>query len=187
MSTYTVAPNDDILTSEYNNLRIEMPQPGMIVMQGSGVIPTGWLLCNGQDVSRTTYADLFAIIGTSFGGLTIDTFQVPDIRDRHVIGIQTYTMNQKFGGSFNILEDQLPSHTHLIPAVSHSDHGFLTAGSSTELNWAFTTSLTTYGSNYSNTSYAGTHTHTGATNQSGSGATTYFDVVYLAVNFLIKY
>jgi len=42
---------------------------------------TGWLLCNGQAVNRTTYADLFAIIGTNFGaGDGSTTFNLPDYR-----------------------------------------------------------------------------------------------------------
>lgn len=49
----------------------------------TGTAPTGWLLCNGDAVSRTTYADLFAVIGTTFGtGDGSTTFNVPDFRGR---------------------------------------------------------------------------------------------------------
>ena len=42
-----------------------------------------WLLCDGQAVSRTTYADLFAVIGTNFGeGNGVTTFNVPDYRGK---------------------------------------------------------------------------------------------------------
>jgi microcystin-dependent protein len=45
--------------------------------------PTGWLLCNGAAVSRTTYADLFAVIGTTYGsGNGSTTFNIPDFRGR---------------------------------------------------------------------------------------------------------
>ena len=55
---------------------------GSIVPYGGATAPTGWLLCNGQAVSRTTYADLFAAIGTSFGaGDGSTTFNLPDLRE----------------------------------------------------------------------------------------------------------
>lgn len=49
----------------------------------TGTAPTGWLLCNGDAVSRSTYADLFAVIGTTYGsGNGSTTFNVPDFRGR---------------------------------------------------------------------------------------------------------
>lgn len=49
--------------------------------------PTGWLFCYGQAVSRTTYADLFAAIGTSYGaGDGSTTFNIPDRRGRVGVG-----------------------------------------------------------------------------------------------------
>lgn len=49
--------------------------------------PTGWLKCNGQAVSRTTYAALFAVIGTTFGaGNGTTTFNLPDMRGETVRG-----------------------------------------------------------------------------------------------------
>ena len=47
-----------------------------------------WLLCDGQAVSRTTYADLFAVIGTNFGeGNGVTTFNVPDYRGKFLRGL----------------------------------------------------------------------------------------------------
>ncbi len=49
--------------------------------------PSGYLLCNGQEVSRTTYADLFNTIGTSYGSAsTTDNFVIPDLRGRTLFG-----------------------------------------------------------------------------------------------------
>lgn len=54
----------------------------------SGSIPAKWALCYGQAVSRTTYADLFAVIGTSWGaGDGSTTFNLPDLRGRLVAGL----------------------------------------------------------------------------------------------------
>jgi microcystin-dependent protein len=50
-------------------------------------VPTGWLLCYGQAISRTTYAALFAVIGISYGpGDSSTTFNLPDLRGRYPLG-----------------------------------------------------------------------------------------------------
>lgn len=49
--------------------------------------PAGWLLCGGQTVSRTTYAGLFSVIGTTYGaGDGSTTFTLPDLRGRVIAG-----------------------------------------------------------------------------------------------------
>lgn len=54
---------------------------GTISMSGQAAAPTGWLLCDGAAVSRTTYADLFTALGTTFGsGNGTSTFNLPDFR-----------------------------------------------------------------------------------------------------------
>lgn len=60
--------------------------PGTIIPFG-GSVPSGYLECDGSAVSRTTYARLFNIIGTTYGvGDGSTTFNVPDLRGRDVIG-----------------------------------------------------------------------------------------------------
>ena len=55
--------------------------PGSIIMYGGTTAPSGWFLCNGAAVSRTTYAALFAVISTEFGiGDGSTTFNLPDMR-----------------------------------------------------------------------------------------------------------
>ena len=52
--------------------------------------PDGYLVCNGAEVSRETYADLFAVIGTTFGsGDGSTTFNLPDLMDRFAEGSTT--------------------------------------------------------------------------------------------------
>lgn len=62
--------------------------PSGVVMPFAGAsIPSGWLPCDGSVVSRSVYADLFAVIGTVYGnGDGSTTFQVPDLRGRAVFG-----------------------------------------------------------------------------------------------------
>jgi microcystin-dependent protein len=60
---------------------------GAIIGYGAATAPPGWLLCDGSAVSRTTYAALFAVIGTGFGaGDGVTTFNVPDYRGRSPLG-----------------------------------------------------------------------------------------------------
>lgn len=61
---------------------------GSMVVWPAATAPTSWLLCHGQDISRTTYAALFALIGTTFGvGDGSTTFNLPDLRGRTVFGL----------------------------------------------------------------------------------------------------
>jgi microcystin-dependent protein len=60
-------------------------KPGMIIPFAGNVVPTGWLLCDGSAISRTTYANLFAIIGTTYGaGDGSTTFNIPNMIYRQI-------------------------------------------------------------------------------------------------------
>ena len=60
---------------------------GAIIPYGSSTVPSNWLVCDGSAVSRTTYADLFAIIGTSYGaGDGSTTFNLPNLKGRVPVG-----------------------------------------------------------------------------------------------------
>lgn len=64
------------------------PTPIGVILEYAGTTaPTGWLLCYGQAIDRTTYSALFAVIGTTHGaGNGTTTFNVPDHRGRVVAG-----------------------------------------------------------------------------------------------------
>lgn len=63
-----------------------VPSGVMVPFAGTNV-PDGWLLCNGAEVSRTTYASLFAAIGTKWGsGDGSTTFTLPNFNDRFIEG-----------------------------------------------------------------------------------------------------
>jgi len=60
---------------------------GTMVAFGGTAAPSGWLFCDGSNVSRTTYADLFAAIGVTWGpGDGSTTFKLPDLRGRSLLG-----------------------------------------------------------------------------------------------------
>jgi len=51
-------------------------------------VPAGWRLCNGQELNRTEFAELFAVIGTLWGdGNSVTTFNVPDLRGLFLRGV----------------------------------------------------------------------------------------------------
>jgi len=73
-----------------NYAESKFPPVGTVIESLNGSMPasSGWLLCNGQAVSRTTYAALFAIIGTHFGsGNGTTTFNLPDYRGKFLRGL----------------------------------------------------------------------------------------------------
>ena len=59
---------------------------GTIMPWSKANVPAGFLYCDGSPVSRTTYADLFAVIGTTFGNPDASNFNLPDFQDRSAIG-----------------------------------------------------------------------------------------------------
>ena len=89
-----------------------------------------WLLCNGASLSRVTYATLFALIGTTYGNVDGNTFNVPDMRARSPLGYNTDTISGRStralalgsGVETHVLtEGELAAHSHPIPATTH-DH-----------------------------------------------------------------
>ena len=103
---------------------------GMIAPFGMSSVPTGWLACDGSAVSRTTYADLFTAIGTTWGaGDGSSTFALPDLEGAFLRGTgsnNTHNMadgNDYAGPSVGQFEsDQNQSHQQITRAVIH---GFL--------------------------------------------------------------
>ena len=73
---------------------------GIVVPWGSASIPSGFLECNGQAVSRSTYAALFAVISTTYGvGDGSTTFNVPDLTDRTVVNKSNTKSLAQTGGA----------------------------------------------------------------------------------------
>lgn len=61
---------------------------GAVMPFAGATAPAGWLLCYGQNVSRTQYGELFAVLGTTYGsGDGSTTFALPDLRGRVVAGV----------------------------------------------------------------------------------------------------
>lgn len=114
---------------------VEVPA-GNIELTGRSSAPTGWLLCDGSAVSRTTYADLFAAIGTQFGsGNGSTTFNLPNLKGRVPVGIDTgqteFDVRGETGGAKTVTltaaESGLRSHWHQVGLQDATD-GVLDVG-----------------------------------------------------------
>lgn len=93
---------------------------GSILMYGGGAAPNGWLLCQGQAVSRSLYTELFAVIGTIYGaGDGSTTFNVPNLENRFpsAPGFGTRGFLGQTGGA----------DSRTVPLLSHS-HGVNDSG-----------------------------------------------------------
>ena len=62
------------------------PVGDITMFASSNNIPNGHMLCNGASLNRADYPALFAIIGTTYGTASVTTFNLPDLRERFVVG-----------------------------------------------------------------------------------------------------
>lgn len=130
---------------------------GSVIAYAGSTAPSGWLLLFGQNISRTTYAALFSVIGTTYGaGDGSTTFTLPDLRGRAVAGkddmggtsanrltgLTDGVDGDVLGGtgglqSTTLTEAQLPAHTHTYTSTNMGGAGsasgvaFNTTGNST--------------------------------------------------------
>ena len=142
---------------------------GSMTAFAGGSAPSGWLFTYGQAVSRTTYADLFAVRSTTYGvGDGSTTFNLPDMRGRSAIGLDnmggssadivTATEADTLGGVSGSEKRSL-AHTHTVAGVGNiADNG---AGKFMLASTSVTTS-------------------------SGGSATQDFMNPYMALNYIIK-
>ncbi len=92
---------------------------GAITQYGAASAPTGWLLCDGAAVSRTTYSALFAIVATTYGvGDGSSTFNLPDLQGNVAVGKdgETFTDIGDTGGveEHPLTTAEMPAHGHAV-------------------------------------------------------------------------
>ena len=121
LRTLTVLPKQDntyslgsrSLNLYYSDLFVSS-LVGMISAFASSAAPSGWLECNGQAVSRSTYSKLYSAIGTTFGaGNGSTTFNVPDLRGEFIRGWSHGRSGVDAGRTVGSFQDQsIQSHAH---------------------------------------------------------------------------
>lgn len=177
-SERTIGQAINAVSKKIDVLEAATPPPGAIPPTGTVVataainIPAGWLECEGQAVERSTYADLFAAIGTTYGaGDGTTTFNVPNLKGQIPVGQDTSqtefdTLGETGGGKeITLTVGQLPSHTHGQRVINSGTAG--TAGAQ--------------GASGANTTTAG------ATAAAGSGEAHNNLQPYIVLRYMIKY
>lgn len=167
----TISGTTGIVADNISDATIQLLQPtGSLLMWPTDTAPTGFLLCNGQAVSRDDYADLFAVIQTTFGaGDESTTFNLPDYRDRMPIGAgTTYSVNSTGGSADAIVVEHNHTATSSVtdPGHRHSLHqagsgynpgGYSNASPATDDNTGFATTGITVATTVDSTGSSGTN------------------------------
>ena len=165
--------------------------------------PSGWLLCDGRStgILRATYADLFSVIGTTYGsGDGSTTFNLPDMRGRVPAGLDNMggtaasrltgtvlsaanTLGATGGAQTHTMSsNEMPSHTHIQNEHSHSIAG--DDNSYPNAWWVVQMIRPFDGYQYS----AGGISGTTATNQNTGGGAAHLNTQpTLVLNYIIKF
>lgn len=94
---------------------------GMIKAFAGNFVPRGYMACNGQTISLQQNSALYALLGTTYGGDGQNTFGLPDLRGRAMIGTgqgpglpTNHVLGEKIGTeTTSILISNMPAHNHL--------------------------------------------------------------------------
>ena len=141
-----------------------IPVGGIVPFSGER-LPTGYLYCRGQEVSRQTYSQLFKVIGTTYGaGDGATTFNIPDLRGRVPVGqavditfdngdnvLYFRSLGERSGEVAEYIQlKHLPAHTHELQDKTHyhdGSYGESSTNSYTNEEWRQGSS-TSHGSHY---------------------------------------
>jgi len=161
---------------------------GGLVMWPTGTAPSGFLLCTGTAVSRTTYASLFAIVGTTFGiGDGSTTFNLPNYTNRMPYGTTV-------GATGGTADAVVVSHNHSFTGSALGNHSHTTTFNQTSKSNNATPYILSnpyIGENLNGqvalpTSDASAGTPSGTISTEGVSGTNANLPPYLGINFIIK-
>ena len=152
-----------LITKEYFDLMMATIPVGMVGHFASMSPPVGWLKANGALVSRTTYAGLFAAIGTTYGaGNGTTTFKLPDLRGEFVRGVDDGRAvdSGRAIGTLQLGQNLSHSHSGATSTTGSHSHSYM----DTDTYYTGTSGLTGGSdfidrNSYLSTGSAGSHSH----------------------------
>jgi len=141
---------------------------GSITMYAASSAPSGFLLCNGDPVSRSSYSTLFGIIGTTYGsGDGLTTFNLPNLTQRFPLGKATSGTGASLGSTGGAID-----HSHSVPAHYHGMGTGSTAAVDISHTHAASSVTGTIGP-------SGAHSHTEAACNTGTSGTAPIDRIQI--------
>lgn len=96
---------------------------GSIIISTSSVVPTGYHVCDGSEISREQYSELFDVIGTTYGpGNGSTTFNLPNLSGKVAVGQASGMVLGSTGGeATHVLQSsEIVAHTHDVPSHTHT-------------------------------------------------------------------
>jgi microcystin-dependent protein len=176
-----------------NLTNVDLVNTGLIIPWSDSSIPSGFLECNGQAVSRTTYSALFAVIGTTYGsGNGSTTFNLPDLQDDNAMGksptkalastggADTVTATGNLSvtvGNTSLSTPTIASHSHTVNERNKSGGGLTPPGNFNNQSTPQPTNKTS-----GNTGGGGAHNHPGSATFTGNATSVvqpYVTLIYI--------
>jgi microcystin-dependent protein len=159
------------------------PYVGEIRMFAGNFAPAGWALCQGQTLAISDNDVLFQLIGTTYGGDGVNTFNLPNLASRVPVhmgtgGGQTYVIGQSGGAeSVTLTTSQIPAHSHVPTCFSGGGNQSSPGGGV----WASSSPSTQYA-----TTAPSLAMDPGAIGSAGGSQPHDNMVPFLAINFIIS-
>jgi len=189
IGTHTEVDGDFEATGKITADELDVPNISpigsiMLWPGGTDSWPTAtWRQCNGAALSRTTYANLFTILGTTYGsGDGSTTFNLPNLQNRFPVGAGDDYSQGGTGGSKDAI---VVSHTHTASTATAGAHSHSIGG-----NVGFGGNNVQFGSGYAanggNTSTHAGHNHSVTVNSQGSSGTDANLPPYMGLYYIIR-
>lgn len=152
---------------------------GGVLLYSGSTAPDGYLLCDGTAVSRTTYSELYSVIGTTYGsGDGSTTFNLPNLKGKVPVGLDSNdsdfdTLGETGGEKTHTLTvNEMPSHTHSLKTS-------YTSGSNTDNDKVMSASSSSGWNNNAHNEYS--------IQETGGGQAHNILQPYIVMNYIIKY
>ena len=216
MTIPTFNPGDVLTADVMNEIKNSLLPVGSLISYAGATAPSGYLLCDGSAVSRTTYSDLFTALSTAYGsGDGSTTFNLPDLRGRMPMGAGTgagqgasgagapsgTALTARTRGGFGG-DERMQTHTHVQNAHTHTQNAHAhdlgpgqsfgtsfggNAGGVATFGLAVQViNQGTYQGPYSATSVTATNQNTTATNQNTGSGASENMPPFVVTNYIIK-